>query len=135
MKTPDRKSLDRVFAMKFARVYPLYVQKAEGKKRTREEVDQIICCPALSLLSSPCLLLLAADAGSSLGRALCPKPAQAGWAGPGALWSRPQPPKSRGLPWQPPSTLGLGVSNDTAPLTPPKFQRGAAHASPRLAGR
>jgi hypothetical protein len=32
-----------VFAMKFSRVYPLYVQKAEGKKRTKEEVDQIIC--------------------------------------------------------------------------------------------
>ncbi|MGF1634226.1 MAG: DUF2200 domain-containing protein [Phycisphaerae bacterium] len=29
--------------MKFAKVYPLYVQKAERKNRTREEVDQIIC--------------------------------------------------------------------------------------------
>jgi len=43
MKTPDRKSLDRVFAMKFSKVYPLYVQKAEGKQRTKAEVDQIIC--------------------------------------------------------------------------------------------
>lgn len=33
----------RVFAMKFAKVYPLYVQKAERKGRTQEEVDQIIC--------------------------------------------------------------------------------------------
>ena len=32
----------RIFATKFARVYPLYVQKAERKKRTKEEVDQII---------------------------------------------------------------------------------------------
>lgn len=32
-----------VFAMKFARVYPLYVQKAERKGRTREDVDRIIC--------------------------------------------------------------------------------------------
>ena len=32
-----------VFAMKFAKVYPLYVQKAQRKNRTREEVDQIIC--------------------------------------------------------------------------------------------
>jgi hypothetical protein len=32
-----------VFVMKFAKVYPLYVQKAERKNRTREEVDQIIC--------------------------------------------------------------------------------------------
>jgi len=29
--------------MKFAKVYPLYVLKAEGKNRTKEEVDQIIC--------------------------------------------------------------------------------------------
>src|SRR5258708_40218407 len=34
---------DKVFAMKFARVYPLYVQKAERKSRTKEELDQIIC--------------------------------------------------------------------------------------------
>jgi hypothetical protein len=33
----------RVFAMKFARVYPLYVQKAENKNRTKKEVDQVIC--------------------------------------------------------------------------------------------
>jgi hypothetical protein len=33
----------RIFATKFAGVYPLYVQKAERKNRTREEVDQIIC--------------------------------------------------------------------------------------------
>jgi len=32
----------RVFAMKFAKVYPMYVQKAERKGRTKEEVDQII---------------------------------------------------------------------------------------------
>jgi len=34
---------ERVFAMKFAKVYPLYVQKAEAKNRTKQEVDQIIC--------------------------------------------------------------------------------------------
>lgn len=33
----------RIFAMKFADVYPLYVQKAERKNRTQEEVDQVIC--------------------------------------------------------------------------------------------
>ena len=32
-----------IFATKFAGVYPLYVQKAERKNRTQEEVDQIIC--------------------------------------------------------------------------------------------
>jgi hypothetical protein len=34
---------DQVFAMKFAKVYPLYVQKAQRKNRTQKEVDQIIC--------------------------------------------------------------------------------------------
>ena len=33
----------RIFAMKFANIYPLYVQKAERKNRSRAEVDQIIC--------------------------------------------------------------------------------------------
>ena len=32
----------QIFAMKFADVYPLYIQKAERKNRTKEEVDQII---------------------------------------------------------------------------------------------
>ena len=31
-----------VFKFKFAKVYPMYVQKAERKGRTKEEVDQII---------------------------------------------------------------------------------------------
>jgi hypothetical protein len=33
----------RVFAMKFSKVYPMYVAKAERKNRTKEEVDRIIC--------------------------------------------------------------------------------------------
>ena len=33
----------QVFAIIFASVYPLYVQKAERKNRTKEEVDRIIC--------------------------------------------------------------------------------------------
>ena len=33
---------DRVFAMSFASVYPLYVQKAERKGRTKAEVDEVI---------------------------------------------------------------------------------------------
>jgi hypothetical protein len=32
-----------IFAMKFSKVYPLYVQKAERKNRTKEDVDRIIC--------------------------------------------------------------------------------------------
>ncbi len=32
----------RIFGMKFSSVYPLYVQKAERKSRTKEEVDRII---------------------------------------------------------------------------------------------
>jgi hypothetical protein len=39
----NNKTNERVFAMKFAGVYPLYVKKAERKNRTKEEVDQIIC--------------------------------------------------------------------------------------------
>jgi hypothetical protein len=33
----------RIFATKFSKVYPLYVEKAERKNRTKEEVDRIIC--------------------------------------------------------------------------------------------
>ncbi|UYG05444.1 DUF2200 domain-containing protein [Halomonas sp. LR3S48] len=33
----------QIYRMKFSRVYPLYVQKAERKNRTKEEVDQVIC--------------------------------------------------------------------------------------------
>jgi hypothetical protein len=33
----------RIFTTEFSKVYPLYVQKAERKSRTKEEVDQIIC--------------------------------------------------------------------------------------------
>lgn len=32
----------RVYAMKFGRVYPLYIAKVEKKGRTKEEVDQVI---------------------------------------------------------------------------------------------
>jgi hypothetical protein len=33
----------RIFATPFAAVYPMYVQKAERKGRTKEEVDRVIC--------------------------------------------------------------------------------------------
>ena len=33
----------KIFTMPFAKVYPMYVQKAERKGRSKEEVDQIIC--------------------------------------------------------------------------------------------
>jgi hypothetical protein len=36
-------SAHRIFAMPFASVYPAYINKAERKGRTREEVDQLIC--------------------------------------------------------------------------------------------
>ncbi len=32
----------KIFTMPFARVYPLYVAKAERKGRTKDEVDQVI---------------------------------------------------------------------------------------------
>lgn len=38
--TPEKKP--RIFAMSFASVYPLYVQKAAKKGRTQAEVDEII---------------------------------------------------------------------------------------------
>ncbi len=33
----------RIFTTSFASVYPLYVQKAERKGRTKQEVDEVIC--------------------------------------------------------------------------------------------
>jgi hypothetical protein len=33
----------QIFTTAFSKVYPLYVQKAERKNRTKEEVDRIIC--------------------------------------------------------------------------------------------
>jgi hypothetical protein len=33
---------NRIFSMPFAKVYPMYVQKAERKNRTKDEVDQVI---------------------------------------------------------------------------------------------
>ena len=33
----------RVFAMSFASIYPLYLQKAKNKGRTKAEVDEVIC--------------------------------------------------------------------------------------------
>lgn len=32
-----------IFTMPFSKVYPLYVQKAERKNRTKDEVNEIIC--------------------------------------------------------------------------------------------
>ena len=34
---------ERIYATKFASVYPCYVTKAERKARTKSEVDEIIC--------------------------------------------------------------------------------------------
>jgi hypothetical protein len=39
-KTATKKP--RIFAISFASVYPLYVQKAENKGRTKQEVDEVI---------------------------------------------------------------------------------------------
>ena len=36
-------SKHKIFEMAFAKVYPLYIQKAERKGRTQEDVDKIIC--------------------------------------------------------------------------------------------
>ena len=39
----NNKNNERVFGYKFASIYPLYIQKAENKNRTKKEVDQVIC--------------------------------------------------------------------------------------------
>jgi hypothetical protein len=36
-------SKHRIYTTEFAKVYPMYVQKAERKGRSKEEVDDIIC--------------------------------------------------------------------------------------------
>ena len=33
---------DKVFAIRFSSLYPLYVRKAEAKQRSKQEVDQVI---------------------------------------------------------------------------------------------
>ena len=42
MKADDTKSNERIRKMEFARVYPLYLTKAERKGRSKAEVDQVI---------------------------------------------------------------------------------------------
>jgi hypothetical protein len=34
---------EKVFAIRFSSLYPLYVKKAESKRRSKEELDQVIC--------------------------------------------------------------------------------------------
>jgi hypothetical protein len=41
--TTAEQNMHRIFAMSFVKVYPMYVQKAEKKERTKAEVDRIIC--------------------------------------------------------------------------------------------
>ncbi len=43
MKQPDAKTLQRVYALNFATIYPLYLAKAKRKGRTKVEVDETIC--------------------------------------------------------------------------------------------
>ena len=35
--------LEKVFAIKFGSLYPMYVKKVESKGRTRDELDRVIC--------------------------------------------------------------------------------------------
>lgn len=37
------KNKERIYKLSFAGIYPYYVEKAEKKGRSREEVDEIIC--------------------------------------------------------------------------------------------
>lgn len=36
------KTKHRIYAMPFAKIYPMYIQKAERKGRTKDEVDEIL---------------------------------------------------------------------------------------------
>jgi hypothetical protein len=38
----NEKTRQRIYTMTFARVYPMYIQKAEKKGRTKKEVDEVI---------------------------------------------------------------------------------------------
>lgn len=38
----SKSNLDRVFAMTFASIYPLYLAKVEKKGRTKKELDQVL---------------------------------------------------------------------------------------------
>ena len=42
-KPKPKPTKPRIYSVSFASVYPLYIQKAEAKGRTKAEVDQIIC--------------------------------------------------------------------------------------------
>ena len=42
MQEKNTVKLQRVYAMPFARIYPLYLAKVERKGRTKEEVDEVI---------------------------------------------------------------------------------------------
>lgn len=39
----NNKSNERVYRYKFANIYPMYIEKAERKNRSKEEVDQVLC--------------------------------------------------------------------------------------------
>ena len=43
MKPMSEATLKRVYTMVFAKVYPMYIAKAEKKGRTKDEVDKVIC--------------------------------------------------------------------------------------------
>ena len=43
MKMNEEAKRQRIYTMSFARVYPLYLTKAERKGRTKAEVDAICC--------------------------------------------------------------------------------------------
>lgn len=43
MNKKDASTKPRIYTMSFARIYPMYIAKAEKKERTKAEVDEIIC--------------------------------------------------------------------------------------------
>jgi hypothetical protein len=43
MNKKDATTKHRIYSISFARIYPMYIAKAERKGRTKQEVDEIIC--------------------------------------------------------------------------------------------
>ena len=43
MQEATEKARDRVYAYNIAKIYPLYIAKAENKGRSKAEVDEILC--------------------------------------------------------------------------------------------
>lgn len=70
-------SKHRIFSMSFARIYPMYIEKAEKKGRTKAEVDEILCwLTGYSLLQLQAQIKKETDLETFLMKAPRPNPAR-----------------------------------------------------------